>query len=40
VAKFVVIHGQQLGEKRTSLYSHIIIEFFGATNPYKKNDEQ
>jgi hypothetical protein len=40
VAKFVAIHVQQLGEKKTSPYSHVLIGFFGATNPYTKNDEQ
>jgi hypothetical protein len=27
-------------EKKTSPSSHAIIRFFGATNPYQKNDEQ
>jgi hypothetical protein len=40
VEKIVVIHVQQLGKKKTSPSSHVIIGVFGATNPYKKTDEQ
>ncbi len=39
MAKLVVAHGRQLGKKRTSSFNCAIINFFGATNLYKKNDE-
>ncbi len=40
VAEPTNVHVWQLGKKRTGPSSHAIIRFFGATNPYQKNDEQ
>jgi hypothetical protein len=37
---FLLFMFSNQGEKRTNPFSHVIIRFFGATNPYKKNDEQ
>jgi len=36
VVEHAIIHARQLGKKRTSPYSCVITELFGATNPYKK----
>jgi hypothetical protein len=35
-----VAHVPQLGKKRTTRSTFAITSFFGATNPYKKFDEQ
>jgi hypothetical protein len=39
MAKLVVADVWQSRKKRTSFFNCAIIEFFGATNLYKKNDE-
>jgi hypothetical protein len=36
VAKLIAVHSWQLGKKRTSPFSYVITQFFGATNSYKK----
>ncbi len=40
VTKLVDVHVWQLGNKRIGPFSLAITRFFGATNPYQKNDEQ
>jgi hypothetical protein len=36
----LVIHIQKFGNKKTSPFAFATIALFGATNPYKKIDEQ
>ncbi len=36
VAKLVDVHVWQLGKKNIGPFSHVITNFFGATNPYQK----
>jgi len=33
-----IVHTQQLGKKRVGPFGYAIIAFFGAINPYQKND--